>query len=66
MKNAFKFGFLALAISLTVAACGGGKGEATDSTATDSTMTDSTATTIDTTATDTAVVDTLAKDSTKM
>jgi hypothetical protein len=68
MKNLFKFGFLALAISLTVAACGGGKGDATDSTATDSTMTDTSMTTVDTsaTATDSMAVDTLAKDSTKM
>jgi len=68
MKNLFKFGFLALAISLTVAACGGGKGDATDSTATDSTMTDTSMTTVDTSATttDSMAVDTLAKDSTKM
>ena len=43
MKNSFKFGFLALAISLSVAACGGNKtGEdSSDSTSvsTDSTMT---------------------------
>jgi len=37
MKNMFKFGFLALAISLSVAACGGEKkGEAVDTTVTDS------------------------------
>jgi len=67
MKNAFKFGFLAMAISLSFAACSGEKGgDATDSTATDSTMTDSSMTTVDTMATDSAAVDTLAKDSTKM
>jgi len=66
MKNTFKFGFLALAISLTIAACGGGKGGATDSTVTDSTLTDTSATVIDTTVKDSAGVDTLAKDTTKM
>jgi len=62
MKNAFKFGFLALAISLSVAACNSEKTAET----TDSTMTDSTMTTVDSTVTDTAVVDTMVKDTTKM
>ena len=39
MKNLFKFGFLALAISLSVAACSSEKtADSTDSTMTDSTM----------------------------
>jgi len=56
MKNAFKFGFLALAISLSVAACNSEKsGESTDTTVTDS----STITTeVDTTVTDSTVKDT--------
>nr|WP_276090341.1 hypothetical protein [Pedobacter sp. JY14-1] len=56
MKNAFKFGFLALAISLSVAACNSEKsGESTDTTMTDS----STITTeVDTTVTDSTVKDT--------
>ena len=67
MKNIFKFGFLAFAISLSVAACNSEKkGDATDSTTTDSTIVDSSATTVDTTVTDSAAVDTLAKDTTKM
>ncbi|PTQ96929.1 hypothetical protein C8P68_104423 [Mucilaginibacter yixingensis] len=34
MKNAFKFGFVALALSMTIAACGGsGKGSAADTAA---------------------------------
>ncbi len=49
MKNLFKFGFLALAISLSVAACSSNK---TEEAATD------------TTAVDTAVVDTAAVDTT--
>jgi hypothetical protein len=67
MKNAFKFGFLALAISLSVAACNSEKtAESTDSTMTDSTMSDSSMTTMDTMAKDSAAVDTMVKDSTKM
>lgn len=62
MKNAFKFGFLALAISLSVAACNSEKtGEATDSTATDTSMTS-----VDTAGTDSLAIDTLAKDTTSM
>ena len=57
MKNLFKFGFLALAMSLTFAACNTNKTtESADSTAVDSTM-------IDTTMMDTTVVDTVAADS---
>ena len=42
MKNAFKFGFLALAISLSVAACNSEKKDAaTDSPAVDSPVVDS-------------------------
>ncbi|MGE6219424.1 MULTISPECIES: PG1828 family lipoprotein [Pedobacter] len=49
MKNLFKFGFLALALSLTVVACSSEKkAEATDSTAMDSTaVVDSAAATVD-------------------
>lgn len=55
MKNAFKFGFLALAISLSVAACNSEKKADT----TDTSVVDSSAVaTVDTT-----VVDTAAKDS---
>ncbi|MCX2477617.1 hypothetical protein OQY15_00860 [Pedobacter sp. MC2016-15] len=62
MKNAFKFGFLALAISLSVAACGGNK----ETSSTDSTTTtvDSTITTVDTAAADSAATDTVVKDTT--
>lgn len=56
MKNAFKFGFLALAISLSVAACNSEKtGESTDTTMTDSSMV---TTSVDTTLTDSTVTDT--------
>lgn len=61
MKNAFKFGFMALAISLTVAACSGGKKAET----TDSTMTDSSMTKVDTMAKDSAAADTMKMDTTK-
>lgn len=57
MKNLFKFGFLALAMSLTFAACNTNKtSESADSTAIDSAM-------IDTTVVDTAIVDTTIIDS---
>jgi hypothetical protein len=56
MKNAFKFGFLALAISLSVAACNSEKtGESTDTTLTDSSAV---VTDVDTTVTDSTVKDT--------
>ena len=58
MKNAFKMGFLALALSLSVVAC---KSEKKDS-ATDSSKVDSTV--VDTTVTDTTVKDTTVKDTT--
>ncbi|WP_207532040.1 hypothetical protein [Desertivirga arenae] len=56
MKNLFKFGFLALAISLSVAACGGSNksGGEGDSTAVDSAAVDTSLTT------DSAAVDTAA------
>ncbi|QNK63316.1 hypothetical protein H7F33_02015 [Pedobacter sp. PAMC26386] len=59
MKNLFKFGFLALAISLSVAACNSEKkAGATDTAATDS----STITTnVDTTVKDSTVKDTAVK-----
>ncbi len=57
MKNAFKFGFLALAISLSVAACQSSEktGESTDTTLTD---TSAIVTTVDTNVTDSLVKDT--------
>ena len=56
MKNAFKFGFLAVAISLSVAACNSEKkGESTDTTVTDSSTV---VTQVDTNVTDSAVKDT--------
>ncbi|RWU03996.1 hypothetical protein [Pedobacter chitinilyticus] len=61
MKNLFKFGFLALALSLTVVACSSEKkAEGTDTAAVDTTV-------VDTTAADTTVkVDTAVKaDTTK-
>ncbi|MBD3748866.1 MAG: hypothetical protein IE931_05175 [Sphingobacteriales bacterium] len=63
MKNLFKFGFFALAISLSVVACNSNKAtEATDSTTTmsaDSTAMDSTMT--DSTAMDSTAMDSTAK-----
>lgn len=60
MKNLFKFGFVALAISLSVVACSSNQNEeAADSTVVDTTVLDTTVsvdtTVVDTTATDTAV-----------
>ncbi|PWS33812.1 hypothetical protein [Pedobacter paludis] len=64
MKNAFKLGFLALALSLSVAACKSEKKDgATDSTTVDSTVVDTTVK--DTTVKDTMVKDTMMKDTTK-
>jgi ABC-type glycerol-3-phosphate transport system substrate-binding protein len=64
MKNLFKFGFLALVLSLSVAACSSEKtGDASDSTMTDTTMS-----TMDTTTTmgDSTMVDSTVADTTKM
>ncbi|WP_443938684.1 hypothetical protein [Pedobacter sp. MW01-1-1] len=62
MKNAFKLGFLALALSLSVVACSSEKkAEGADSTAVDTTVVDSTKTDsviVDSTKTDSVVVDT--------
>ena len=58
MKNLFKFGFLALAISLSVAACNSEK----KSEGTDSTMTDSSTIVTDTNSVDTNVTDSTVKD----
>jgi len=60
MKNLFKFGFLALALSLTVVACSSEKkAEGTDTAAVDTTV-------VDTTAADTTkAVDTVKADTTK-
>jgi hypothetical protein len=63
MKNLFKFGFVALAISLSVAACSSNKtGEGADSTAADTTAID-TSLAADTTATDSVATDSAATDS---
>ena len=62
MKNTFKLGFLALAISLSVAACSSDKKALGTS---DSAMVDSAATTSTTTDT-AATTDTTKRDTTKM
>jgi hypothetical protein len=63
MKNAFKFGFAALAITLSEAACNSEKtGTSTDTTATDS---GSVVTTVDTTVKDSTVKDTTVKTTTE-
>ncbi|MFC4210431.1 hypothetical protein ACFOWA_04510 [Pedobacter lithocola] len=58
MKNAFKLGFLALALSLSVVACNSEK----KADGADTTLTDSSAIVTDTTATDTTVTDSTVKD----
>ncbi|WP_316831577.1 hypothetical protein [Pedobacter aquatilis] len=63
MKNAFKLGFLALALSLSVVACSEKKAEGADSTAVDSSVVDTTVK--DTTVKDTTVKDTTVADTTK-
>jgi len=66
MKNAFKFGFLALAISLSVAACSSEKkGDATDSTMADTSMSAMDTMSTDSAAMGTMVTDTMMKDTTK-
>ena len=57
MKNLFKFGFLALAISLSVAACNSNK---TEEGATDSVAVMDTTIVVDSVAVDSAAVDTAA------
>jgi ABC-type glycerol-3-phosphate transport system substrate-binding protein len=61
MKNAFKLGFLALALSLTVAACGDSTKKADGA---DTTVTDSSTIITDTTKVDTTVKDSTVKDTT--
>ncbi|RZL69693.1 MAG: hypothetical protein EOO93_00785 [Pedobacter sp.] len=62
MKNLFKFGFLALALSLTVVACQSEtKSEGTDTVGTDTTITADTTVTDTVVTTDTTVVDSTAK-----
>lgn len=62
MKNLFKFGFLALAISLSVAACNSEKkAGATDTTVTDTSVV---TTDVDTTVKDSTVKDTAVKTTT--
>ena len=66
MENAFKLGFLDLALSLSVAACNSEKkGEGADTTVTDSStiITDTTA--VDTTVKDSTVKDTTVKATTE-
>ncbi|MBO9675260.1 MAG: hypothetical protein J7577_17565 [Sphingobacteriaceae bacterium] len=63
MKNAFKLGFLAFALSLTVAACGesGKKADGADTTITDSSTIVTDTTSVDTTVKDSTVKDTTVK-----
>lgn len=62
MKNLFKFGFLALALSLTVVACSSEKAaEGTDTVGSDTTITADTTVTDTVVTTDTTVVDSTAK-----
>jgi uncharacterized protein YcfL len=58
MKNAFKFGFLALVISLSVTACGGSS-EQTDTNTLDSTVVDSATVPVDSIAADHTTVDSI-------
>ncbi|MCX2575153.1 hypothetical protein [Pedobacter sandarakinus] len=60
MKNAFKLGFLALALSLSVVACNSEK----KAEGNDTMLTDSSTIVSDTTATDTMVKDSTVKDTT--
>jgi len=60
MKNAFKLGFLALALSLSVVACNSEK----KADGADTTLTDSSAIVTDSTAMDTTVSDSTVKDTT--
>ncbi|WP_029284801.1 hypothetical protein [Pedobacter sp. R20-19] len=60
MKNTFKLGFLALALSLSVAACNSEK----KADGTDTTVTDSSTIVTDTTGVDTVVKDSTVKDTT--
>ncbi|UKT65813.1 hypothetical protein [Pedobacter mucosus] len=65
MKNAFKLGFLAMALSLSVVACKSEKkADGADSTMMDSSMTDTSMT--DTMMKDSMAKDTMMKDTTKM
>ncbi|MBO9675262.1 MAG: hypothetical protein J7577_17575 [Sphingobacteriaceae bacterium] len=61
MKNAFKLGFLALALSLSVVACNTEKKAEGGA---DTTLTDSSTVVTDTTAKDTTVKDSTVKDTT--
>ena len=62
MKNLFKFGFLALAISLSVAACNSEKkADGADSTVTDSSTIVTDTNSVDTNVTDSTVKDTSVK-----
>jgi len=67
MKNAFKLGFLAMALSLTIAACGGSskKDGGADTTVTDSSTIVTDTTSVDTTVTDSTVKDTTVKATTE-
>ncbi|WP_421939963.1 hypothetical protein [Pedobacter sp.] len=65
MKNAFKLGFLALALSLSVVACNSEKkAEGTDTTVTDSSTIVTDTNKVDTTVTDSTVKDTAVKTTT--
>jgi len=66
MKNAFKLGFLALALSLSVVACQSEKkADGSDTTLTDSSTIISDTTNVDTTVKDSTVKDTTVKTTTK-
>ncbi|SER03412.1 hypothetical protein [Pedobacter rhizosphaerae] len=65
MKNAFKLGFLALALSLSVVACNSEKkAEGADTTVTDSSTIVTDTNKVDTTVTDSTVKDTAVKTTT--
>jgi len=65
MKNSFKLGFLALALSLTIAACGSNqKADGADTTVTDSSTIITDTTDVDTTVKDSTVKDTVVKSTT--
>jgi hypothetical protein len=66
MKNAFKYGFLALAIAISATACkGGANGEQQDSTMVDKTAVDSAARKADSAGTYSKATDTTQADSAK-
>lgn len=63
MKNSLKFGFLALAVTITFAACGSGTNDGSTSDSTDMMEDTSMSAPMDTMMTDTMMTDTSAMDS---